>query len=152
MAVTVAPELLKTHKDPSMRPARPAAGPPRSPMNKELQIRFTAVVLALLTVAAATFAFLNFSKERQLQVPVDGVWWVEQGGHLVAERVDADGPGTRAGIKQGDQLRGVDGRKISSVAGLEHQFYRVGVWSQAKYQLNRGSIPLETSVVLVPAD
>src|SRR5690349_18298877 len=152
MAVTVAPELLKTYKDRSMRPARAAAGPPRSPMNKELQIRFTAVVLALLTVAAATFAILNFSKERQLQVPVDGVWWVEQGGQLVAKGVDAEGPGARAGIKQGDLRRGIDGRSISTLAGVERQFYRVGVWSQAKYQLNRGSIPLETSVVLVPAD
>src|SRR5689334_19832691 len=107
MAVSVAPELLKTHKDRSMRPARPAAGPPRSPMNKELQSRFTAVVVSLLAVAAATFAILKMSMERQLQVPVDGVWWVEQGGQLVAKRVDADGPGARAGIKQGDLLRGI---------------------------------------------
>ena len=121
-------------------------------MNKELQIRFTAVVLALLTVTAATFAILNFSKERALQVPVDGVWWVEQGGHLVARRVDAEGSGERAGIKQGDRLRGIDGRDISSVAGLERQLYRIGVWSQAKYQLTRGSIPLDTQVVIVPAD
>src|SRR5579864_6517202 len=152
MALDVAPELLKTNQDRSARAASRASGPPLASMNKELQIRFTAVVLALLTVTAATFAVLNFSKERQLQIPVDGVWWVEQAGHLVAQRVDSDGPGERAGIKQQDRLRGVDGRSVSTVAGLERQFYRVGVWSQAKYQLTRGSIPLETQVVLVLAE
>src|SRR5512146_3312844 len=121
MGVTVARELLERVQDRSVLAPRRASGPPRTPMNKELQIRFTAVVLALLTVAAATFAVLNFSKERQLQIPVDGVWWVEQGGQLVAKRVDAEGPGARAGVKQGDRLRGVDGLTVTSVAGLEHQ-------------------------------
>ena len=84
--------------------------------------------------------------------PSDGVWWVEDGGHLRAERVDADGPGQKAGIKEGDRLLSVDGRNITNVGSLERQVYRVGVWSKANYALMRQGVPLDAPLILVPAD
>ena len=69
MALNVAPELLRSLSDRDERQSLSAARlPPLEYMNKESQIRFTAIVLALFTVAAATFAILNFSKERQFLV------------------------------------------------------------------------------------
>ena len=77
------------------------SGPVPKPMNRESQARFVAVLLFLLTVAAVVFAGFNFEKERESAVPDDGVWWIEHGGRLVADRIDPNGPGAKAGIKAG---------------------------------------------------
>jgi PAS domain S-box-containing protein len=121
-------------------------------MNRESQVRFVAVLLFLLTVAAVVFAGFNFDSEWRVSVPDDGVWWIEQGGRLTADRVDPSGPGAKSGIKPGDQLVSVDGQEVQSLSGLERQLYRTGVWSKASYSLLRQSVPLDSSVILVPAD
>jgi PAS domain S-box-containing protein len=121
-------------------------------MATDLRSRFFAVFLALLSVAAVVFAWINFQKEREFVAPYDGIWWVEDGDHLRAERVDKDGPGQKAGIKKGDRLTAVDGRRISNVGSLERQLYRVGVWSKTNYSLVRQGVPLEAPLIPVPSD
>src|ERR1700692_3903194 len=93
---------------PSQRPQAPEPLP--NPMNRESQARFVAVLLFLLTVAAVVFAGVNFQKEREFPVPDDGVWWVEHGGKLVADRVEPSGPGAKGGGNTGAQVGGVTGR------------------------------------------
>ena len=122
------------------------------PMAKDLQSRFLFVVIALLSVAAVVFAWINFQKDRETLTPYDGVWWVETGEHLQARRVDANGPGEKAGVKQGDLLVAVDGRNVSNLASLQQQLYRTGVWSKATYSLLRQGIPLDAPLIPVPAD
>ncbi len=121
-------------------------------MDRTLQTRFFAVFLALLSVAAITFACINFQKDREYVAPNDGVWWVEDSGHLRAQRVDGEGPGQKAGIKPSDHLVAIDGRNVSNVGSLEQQLYRVGVWSRANYSLVRQGVPLEAPLILVPQD
>ena len=121
-------------------------------MNRESQTRFIAILLFLLTVAAVVFAWLNFQSERKITAPDDGVKWVEQGGTLVADDVDPDGPGAKAGIKPGDQLIGVNGQSIKNTSGLERQLYRSGAWQKATYSLVRHSVALDSNVILEPAD
>jgi two-component system NtrC family sensor kinase len=153
-------------------------------MRKDSLIRFSAVVLALMTATAVVFAVINFQKESQFSTPYDGVWWVEQNGGLVAKRVDAGGPGERSGIKVGDRLLsvsdqpkeqatppgsgvGINARDraldigasqkppIKNVAMLQKELRRagIGVWSQAKYELDRDGKRVDApSVILVPAD
>ena len=121
-------------------------------MNRESQARFVAVLLFLLTVAAVVFAGFNFQKERESAVPDDGVWWVEHNGSLVADRVDPNGPGAKAGIKPDDKLVSVNGQEIKNTPGLVRQLYNTGVWSKATYSLIRQSVTLDSSVILVPAD
>ncbi|HEX8893173.1 MAG TPA: PDZ domain-containing protein, partial [Terriglobales bacterium] len=126
---------------------------PPTPMAKDLQSRLLFVVIALLSVAAVVFAWINFQKDREFSSPYDGVWWVESGGRLEAQRVDISGPGERAGIKKGDLLAAIDGRDVHDVAGVERQLYRVGVYSKATYSLVRQGIPLEIKdLILVPTD
>ena len=129
---------------------RPAA--PQRPMNRDFQIRFTAILLALLTAAAVIYAAVNFQKEREFQVPYDGVWWIEDSGNLIAHRVEANGPGDKAGIREGDRLIAVDQREVNGSAALSRQLYRVGAWSKATYSLVRRSVPVDSVVILVPAD
>src|ERR1700676_2032682 len=129
----------------------PIGAPPKA-MNRESQVRSVAVLLFLLTVAAVVFAGFNFNSEWKVLVPDDGVWWIEHGGHLTADRVDPNGPGAKSGIKSGDQLLSVNGQEVHGMSGLERQLYRNGVWSKAAYSLQRQSVTLDSSVILVPAE
>ena len=146
--------LIEDRRDFAVPPLQPQPGSrlaPR-PMNRESQARFVAVLLFLLTVAAVIFAGFNFQKERESAVPDDGVWWIEQGGRLVADRIDPNGPGARAGIKADDVLLSVNSQDVRSTPGLVRQLYRTGVWSKASYTLSRHSVTLDSNVILVPAD
>ncbi len=136
----------------ALRLAGQPAGVPLKPMNRESQVRSVAVLLFVLTVAAVIFAGLNFNAEWKFLVPDDGVWWVENGGRLTADRVDPSGPGAKSGIKPGDQLVSINGQDVQNMSGLERQLYRNGVWSKASYSLLRQSVPLDSSVILVPAE
>jgi two-component system, NtrC family, sensor kinase len=121
-------------------------------MNREFQARFTAVLLALLTTAAVVYAAYNFEIERAYQVPTDGVWWVEHNGRLLADDVEANGPGARAGIKTGDQLTAVDGHQINTTSDRVRQLYRVGAWSKTTYSVLRHAVPVDVTVIPVPAE
>ena len=133
------------------RPAQPA-GVWVKVMNRESQVRSVAVLLFVLTVAAVVFAGFNFNAEWKFQVPDDGVWWVENGGRLTADRVEPGGPGARGGIKSGDQLVSINGAEVQNMPGLERQLYQTGVWSKASYSLLRQSVPLDSNVILVPGE
>ncbi len=121
-------------------------------MNRDSQIRFTAGLLALFTVAAITLAWINFRKESQFVTPYDGVWWVESGGNLIADRVDANGPAARSGIKPGDRLAAVDGHAVKGVDGVVRQMYQDGAWSKITYSVLRGGVSLDATPILVPRE
>jgi len=121
-------------------------------MNREFQARFTAILLGLMTVAAVVFAGYNYKVERQTAIPDDGVWWLERNGHLTADHLDPNGPAALAGIRKGDSIISINGRKVETSASLTRQLYYSGVWSRATYSLIRGSVPVDVQVVLVPAE
>ena len=121
-------------------------------MNREFEARFTAILLALLTVAAVVFAGFNYKIEHQTATPDDGAWWMERNGHLVADRLEPNGPAERAGIRHGDEVISVNGRAVDTSAAVTRQIYYSGVWSKATYSLIRGSVPLDVEVVLAPAE
>ena len=73
-------------------------------MQRTFQTRIVAVLLALFTGAAIVCAGFNLVQESRYQTPTDGVWWVEAPGGLEAQRVPANSPGERAGVKPGDLL------------------------------------------------
>src|SRR5512146_3156420 len=148
----VAPDLQKTERESSVssRSPRPAKN---GPMTKDLQIRFAALLLGIVTVTAVVFAWINYQKERQWESPYDGVWWVEHDGRVTAQRVDPDGPGDKAGIKVGDQLVAINGADVKRTADSIRQMYRIGVWKQATYSVERGGIRVHLQgVLLAPAD
>ncbi|MGH9510902.1 MAG: ATP-binding protein [Terriglobales bacterium] len=120
-------------------------------MERDFQIR-PAILLFLLTAAAIVLGVINFQKERNVQVPYDGTWWVEHGNHLVADQVENNGPGAKAGIKQGDILVAINQVPVSDSASQVRQMYGAGIWSKATYSLIRDSVPVDASVVLAPAE
>ncbi|HSE49395.1 MAG TPA: ATP-binding protein [Terriglobales bacterium] len=121
-------------------------------MKSESQFRFAAILLAVLTVTAAIFAFINFQKEREVETATDGVWWVEHEGWLRAERIEAGGPADKGGIKVGDTLTAINGRTVSSVAAVQRQIYRTGIYKDSTYSLVRNEVPVDVKVILEPTD
>ncbi len=126
-------------------------------MRKDSIVRFSAIVLAVLTVACVVFAVINWQKESQYTTPTDGVWWKEHSGFLVAKAVVPSGPGDKAGIKVGDKLLRVNGlpkdQTIKNLVEFEKHLYRSGVYSRATYLLDRQGVSLEVGPVIpVPAD
>ncbi|HYG97520.1 MAG TPA: ATP-binding protein [Terriglobales bacterium] len=121
-------------------------------MTKDFQTRFSALVLALFTLAACVFAWINFQKEREFETPDDGVWWVEHHDQLQARQVEPEGPGAKAGIKKGDILVAINERPIAKIGDVTRATYRIGVWSKATYELTRDNVPLQVPLILVPRD
>ena len=152
MTRSVAPKLLKANRISLAHPHLELVVPTLGSVNKESQARFVAVLLALLTAAAFTLAWINLQKEGEFQVPSDGVWWVERDGRLQADHVESSGPGAKAGVKEGDQLTGINGAEVKSTPARQRELYRSGPWSKAKYSLVRHSVPIDTELVLVPVE
>jgi two-component system, NtrC family, sensor kinase len=140
---------LAANVHPSLRGRVVTSPASPSPMNRDFQIRFAAGFLALLTAASITLAWINFRKGSQFIPPYDGVAWVERNGEVVAERVESNGPGSRAGIVAGDHLVAVEGRPVNRVDQVTRQMYQRGAWFTIDYSLMRGSIPLEAKPSLI---
>jgi PAS domain S-box-containing protein len=130
-------------------------------MKNAAQTRVLAIVLAVATVAACVLAAMNFEHENGLDVPTDGVWWVEANGGLKAERVPSSSPGHRAGIRTGDVLVSVNDRPTPRVASLGREMFRSGIWAHATYSILRpvpqsvdlnGATRLDIQVILEPKD
>lgn len=151
MSGMLAPELHPSQRQACVRPLG-GARVPRPPMAKDFSNRFTAVLLTLLTVAALTFAWINFSKEHSYQVPYDGVWWVERNSLLTAERVDPGGPGGKAGLRNGDVLVAINEIAVSDSAHLSRARFSAGVWNKASYSLLRQGVEIQVPIVLVATD
>ena len=80
---------------------------------------------------------------------------MEQAGNdngLVANRVEPNGPGDKAGIRAGDRLTAINQHDVKDTTARMRQVYRVGAWSKATYSLVRQSVPLDTTVILIPAE
>src|ERR1700690_2874123 len=147
----MAPDVLSHHS--GISPALNQE--PLRSMNRDFQIRFTAGLLILLTTAAVVLAWINFQKEAEFQIPSDGVRWMEQAGNdggLIANRVEPNGPGEKAGIRAGDRLTAINQHDVKDTTARMRQVYRVGAWSKATYSLVRQSVPLDTTVILIPAE
>ena len=121
-------------------------------MKRESYTRFVASLLAIFTVAAVAFGYINWRKEQDFEIPYDGVWWVEQDGSLTAKRVQHSGPGEKAGIKVGDVVLQVNGQEVASFPALSRQIFRAGTWNKIEYGLKRKGVPVNASVILIPYD
>ena len=121
-------------------------------MERTLQTRIVAIVLALLTGTACLLAALNFSQESKFQSPTDGIWWIESHGTLQAQRVPAESAGYRAGIRAGDLLLTVNQQYVPRTAALVREWFRTKVYGSAAYVVLRSGIQIEIPVILDQAD
>jgi len=109
-------------------------------MQRTFQTRIAAVLLALFTGAAMVCAGFNLVQENRYQSPTDGVWWIEAQGGLKAERVPADSPGERAGVKPGDLLVAANDQPTPVGADLAREIWRTRAYNTIHYTLVRDGI------------
>jgi two-component system NtrC family sensor kinase len=130
-------------------------------MKNAFQTRILAVALAVATLAVCLFAALNVRQENSFDVPTDGAWWVESGNGLRAERVPADSPAQRAGVRPGDILQAINDRPTLRLAPFVRETFRSGIWAHATYSILRPNAhtpdpsdgaKLEIPVILEPKD
>jgi PAS domain S-box-containing protein len=100
-------------------------------MRNAFQTRILAVALALATLGVCVLAGFNLSQELSSEFPTDGVVWVETQGGLLAERVPADSPGNRAGIRVGDVLEAINGEPTPRLASQEQAMSSNGIYDHA---------------------
>jgi len=148
MSLAVAPNVQQCERE----ILSPRLAQPMRSMNRDFQIRFTAGLLILLTTAAVVLAWINFQKEPEFVIPSDGIRWMEQNSVLTVDRVEANGPGDKAGIHPGDRLTAINHHDVKDAASRVRMLFRAGVWSKATYSLVRDSVPVDTTVILVPAE
>jgi two-component system, NtrC family, sensor kinase len=115
-------------------------------------MRLGAVVLAVVTLTAVIFAYLNFQQRSKYILPDDGVTWLDSPQGVVAWHVVADSPAARAGIKQGDYVRTVRGVSIHRATDVTRLLFRVGPWAEVRYGMQRAGSTFETPLVTAPQE
>src|ERR1700735_1080365 len=119
-------------------------------MKDQLRIRLGAVTLALLTLAAIVFAFLNFEQRYRFVQPDDGVTWRDPAQGVLAPRVGPGPPGDHAGIKPGDVVESVRGVAIHHATDVTRLVWRAGPWTEIQYGLKRSGESFRVLLITAP--
>ncbi len=115
---------------------------------RSLRLEFRLIALALLAVAVVSVGAINLREQHRYQLPDDGVFWVETASGVQARDVEPEGAAGRAGLKPGDVLVGINGRRVTSSLDASRQVFRLGIGAQARYQILREGSPTDLGLVL----
>ncbi|MGB7471183.1 MAG: PDZ domain-containing protein, partial [Candidatus Acidiferrum sp.] len=121
-------------------------------MKQNLRVSLGAVVLALATLAAMVFAWLNFVQRTQFESPDDGVVWLDTTQGVQAQQVAPSSPAARAGVHEGDYLLAINGNPITRQVQVTKRLWHAGLWTQVHYKLSRNGEEFETLLVTAPAE
>jgi two-component system, NtrC family, sensor kinase len=119
-------------------------------MKESLRVSVGAVVLALATLAAVVFAWLNFVQRSRYDLVDDGVAWSDSASGIQAWKVTTDSPASAAGILPGDILLSINDAPVPSAAHVARRLYRAGLWTQLRYKLSRNGEEFETRLITTP--
>jgi len=121
-------------------------------MRQNLRVSLGAVVLALATLAAMIFAWLNFVQRETFESPDDGVAWLDTNHGAQAWKVAPNSPAARAGIRPGDLVVGINGIPVTTQVQVTRRLWHAGLWTQVRYKLVRNGEEFETPLVTAPAE
>ena len=107
-------------------------------------------MLALATLAAIVFAWLNFVQRSRYDQVDDGVAWSDGPAGVEAWKVAADSPASAAGIHPGDTLLAINDVPVPKAAHVARRLYRAGLWTQLRYKLERNGEEFETRLITTP--
>jgi len=122
-----------------------------SGMKESLRVSVGAVVLALATLAAVIFAWLNFLQRTRYDLVDDGVAWTDSTTGIEAWTVTAGSPGAAAGIRPGDQLLAINDIAVPNEKHVAQRLFRAGLWTQLRYKLSRNGEEFEARLITAPA-
>jgi two-component system NtrC family sensor kinase len=120
-------------------------------MKQNLRVSLGAVVLALATLAAMIFAWLNFVQRETFETPDDGVAWLDTANGAQAWKLAPNSPAAQAGIRPGDLLISINNVKVTSQVQVTRRLWHAGLWTQVRYLLSRNGREFETPIVTAPA-
>jgi PAS domain S-box-containing protein len=121
----------------------------RAQMGRKIfNLRFVGTIL--LTVVVLILGGLNVQEKRRWIAPDDGASWIQGFNGIQARQVVKGGPADKAGIRQGDVLTAIDGRRLLNDRHVTQILYEMGVWSRATYALERDGSSFQTTVVVAP--
>ena len=121
-------------------------------MKQTLRVSLGAVVLALATLAAMVFAWLNFVQRTEFESPDDGVVWVDSTQGVQAQQIASNSPASRAGIREGDRILAINGTPVTRQVQVTKRLWRAGLWTQVRYRLARNNSEFETYLITAPAE
>ncbi len=121
-------------------------------MKQNLRVSLGAVVLALATLAAVIFAWLNFVQREEFESPDDGVAWMDGVHGARAWKLAPNSPAVRAGIRPDDILVAINGVPVNTQVQVTKRLWRAGLWTQVRYKLLRNGEEFETPLVTAPAE
>jgi len=122
-----------------------------SAMKQNLRVSLGAVVLALATLTAVVFAWLNLLQRGTFETPDDGVAWLDTSSGVEAWKLAPDSPAAYAGIRAGDALVAIDGFPVKTQIQVTKRLWRVGLWTKVRYKLLRHGQEFETSLITAAA-
>jgi two-component system, NtrC family, sensor kinase len=120
--------------------------------NDNLRIRLGAAVLALATIAAVVFGVINFQQRTKFSIPDDGVSWLDTPGGVRAWHIAADSPAANAGLRTDDFVVSINDSPVRSAVDVTKHLWRIGLWSQARYQISRNGRQFEARLIIQPAE
>jgi len=118
-------------------------------MLQELKFQLSTAILVILTLAAGVAAVINLEQQFQFRLPEDGVIWVDRADGVQALYVPADSPAGKAGVRQGDLLRQIEGLPIEKAIDVAQVLARIGVWRNTHYQIARGGVEFPINNLIV---
>ncbi|HUK30866.1 MAG TPA: ATP-binding protein [Candidatus Acidoferrum sp.] len=121
-------------------------------MTESLRVRVGAVTLVLVTIAAVVFGVINFRQRTAYEIPDDGVTWWDTSAGVVARNIAPKSPAVLAGINQGDRLISINDNPIRTTSDVTQRLWRVGLWTEVRYQLSRGDSSFTARLVTAPAE
>src|SRR5208282_6468865 len=122
-----------------------------SGMKESLRVSVGAVVLALATLAAVIFAWLNFIQRSSYDLVDDGVAWTDNATGIEAWKVTPSSPAAAAGIRPGDQLLAINDIAVTNEKQVAQRLFRAGLWTQLRYKLSRNGEEFEARLITAPA-
>jgi two-component system NtrC family sensor kinase len=120
-------------------------------MKENLRVRVGAVVLALATLTAIIFAWLNFVQRSQYELVEDGVAWSDGPSGIFAWKVAPNSPASVAGVRPDDILLTINDVAVPNASNVVQRLYRAGQWSQVRYKLSRNGEEFETRLITTPS-
>src|SRR5262245_7645273 len=116
---------------------------------RELRQQLINALLAVLTVAAAVAAMINFQQQAKFHLPIDGATWVDRAGeeHPFAVDVTPKSPAENAGIHVGDSLVSIAGVRVVSAAQATQILASLGPWRKTDYRIEHGGVEVPATVV-----
>ena len=121
-------------------------------MKQNLRVSLGAVVLALATLAAVIYAWINFRQRETYEIPDDGVAWLDTSHGAQAWKLAPNSPAARAGVRPGDILISINGVRVDTQVQVTKRLWRAGLWTKVRYELARNGEDFETQLVTAPAE